>query len=82
MKVIIDLKESESLGLCYLAGIDGRTRKNFMEQVLRKHLHENMDLIPKATRRQMINVDMEADQKRSEWSAYISENTKGSQWLP
>ena len=63
MKVIIDIKESESLGLGYLAGIEGRTRKNFIEQVLRKHLAENMDLIPKATRRQMSNADMESEKE-------------------
>jgi len=57
MKVLIDIKESESLGLGYLAGIEGRTRKNFIEQLLRKHLAENMDLIPKATRREMSDAD-------------------------
>jgi hypothetical protein len=70
MKIIIDIKESESLGLGYLAGIDGRNRKNFIEQVLKKHLHENMDMIPKATRRDMNNADMEErDQAKAERSA-------------
>ena len=44
MKIIIEITEAQALGLGYLAGIDSRSRKNYIETTLKKHLDENMSL--------------------------------------
>jgi len=44
MKILIEITEAQALGLGYLAGIDSRSRKNYIETTLKKHLDENMSV--------------------------------------
>ena len=48
MKIIIDITEAQALGLGYLAGIDSRSRKNYIENELKRHLYANEDMIDAA----------------------------------
>jgi hypothetical protein len=57
MKIIIEITEAQALGLGYLAGIDCRSRKNYIETTLKKHIYEKMHLIPMATKIEMANCD-------------------------
>jgi len=56
MKIIIEINEAQALGLGYLAGIDCRSRKNYIENLLKRHLYENEDLIDAATIEKMIEL--------------------------
>jgi len=56
MKIIIEITEAQALGLGYLAGIDCRSRKNYIENLLKRHLYENEDLIDAATIEKMIEL--------------------------
>jgi len=56
MKVIIEITEAQALGLGYLAGIDCRSRKNYIETMLKRHLYANEDLIDAATIEKMIEL--------------------------
>ena len=49
LKIIIELTEAQALGLGYLAGIDCRSRKNYIETTLKKHLIEHQDYIEQKT---------------------------------
>jgi hypothetical protein len=56
MKIIIEITEAQALGLGYLAGIDCRSRKNYIETMLKRHLYANEDLIDAATIEKMIEL--------------------------
>lgn len=59
MKIIIDIKESENLALSYLAGIDCRNRKNYIEQLIRKDIAINWDLLTEANKREIKKLQKE-----------------------
>jgi hypothetical protein len=69
MKIIIEITEAQALGLGYLAGIDCRSRKNYIENVLKRHLYENEDLIEEATIKKMIELQR---------AGYLRAETEGS----
>lgn len=57
MRVLIDIKESESIGLGHLAETQGRSRKNYIEFILKQHLNEALKTIPKAVKNEMLEAD-------------------------
>ena len=57
MKIIIDITEAEALGLSYLAGVDCRSRKNYLETILKKHLVENHYYLNQETINQMDELE-------------------------
>ena len=57
MKIIIDITEAEALGLGYLAGVDCRSRKNYLETILKKHLVENHYYLNQETINQMDELE-------------------------
>lgn len=57
MKILIEITEAEALGLGYLAGVDCRSRKNYLETILRKHLVENHYYLNQETINQMDELE-------------------------
>jgi hypothetical protein len=57
MKIIIDITEAQALGLGYLAGVECRSRKNYIETTLRKHLDENRYFLDQKTSDQMEELE-------------------------
>ena len=57
MKIIIEISEAQALGLGYLAGIDCRSRKNYIETTLKKHLYDNRYLLDRATNDKMEELE-------------------------